>query len=78
MTRRYLSLRDIAELTGMSLHAIKAIDHRDRLPEPDVVVGLGDMQQRISRGWSRETVDAWWSGYAGTRRVRSQEDPEAG
>jgi predicted DNA-binding transcriptional regulator AlpA len=48
MTRRYLSLTEVAERIGVS-RAAAAIY---KLPEPEVTVGK-------ARGWLPETIDAW-------------------
>ena len=63
MTRRYLSLRDIAEKADMPLNTIKSLERRGKLPDPDVTIGLGEHQQ-IARGWAPATVDTWLHGYA--------------
>lgn len=63
MTRQYLSLRDIAEKTGIPLNTVKSLELRGKLPDPDVVVGSGERQQK-ARGWSEATIDTWWGGYA--------------
>ncbi|WP_295729086.1 AlpA family transcriptional regulator [uncultured Bifidobacterium sp.] len=48
MTRRYLSLTDVAERLGITKGALA----RYKLPQPDVLVGR-------ARGWSEKTIDAW-------------------
>ena len=48
MTRRYLSLTDVAERLGITKGALA----RYKLPQPDVLVGH-------ARGWSEKTIDAW-------------------
>lgn len=61
MTEQFLSLRDVAEETGIAHGTLKTWTYRqqwDRLPEPDVKVGLGDGQRTVY-GWSRSTIDAW-------------------
>lgn len=48
MTRRYLSITEAARRLGITAGALAGY----KLPEPDVMVGR-------SRGWSKETLDAW-------------------
>lgn len=63
MTTRYLSIRDIAEQTGINIDTIKSLALRGKFPDPDVIVGLGEGRQ-IARGWKQTTVDTWLHGYA--------------
>lgn len=55
---RFLSLRDIAEYTGISVNTLKTFDRTGRFPKPDAQVGLGEHKQ-IARGWTRDTIDDW-------------------
>ena len=48
MTRRYLSMTQVAERLGVTLGALSHY----RLPAPDVYVGR-------TRGWSEKTIDEW-------------------
>lgn len=48
VTRRYLSMTDVAERLGITKGALA----RYKLPKPDVLVGR-------ARGWSEKTIDAW-------------------
>lgn len=48
MTRRYLSMTQVAERLGVTLGALSHY----RLPAPDVYVGR-------TRGWSERTIDKW-------------------
>ena len=48
MTRRYLSLTEVAERLNITKGALA----RYKLPEPDVYVGS-------TRGWSEQTIDEW-------------------
>ncbi|WP_068166352.1 helix-turn-helix transcriptional regulator [Rhodococcus phenolicus] len=63
MTRRYLSLRDIAAEYDLALNTLKSMELRGKFPAPDVIVGRGEGRQ-ITKGWSETTVQAWWNGYA--------------
>ena len=54
----FLSLRDIAEAADIPLNTVKSLERRGQLPAHDVEVGLGG-HQRVSRGWSQESIDRW-------------------
>ena len=48
MTERFLSVTEVARLLGVSQQAVTQAN----LPEPDVLIGR-------TRGWRRETIEAW-------------------
>lgn len=51
--RKYLSVAEVADKTGLSLNTIKAYSQiPGRLPEPDAMIGH-------IRGWLPETIDDW-------------------
>lgn len=54
--KRYMSVTDIAERTGLSLNTIKAYSQNVplRMPPPDAMIG------RV-KGWNAATIDAWHS-----------------
>lgn len=52
--RRYLSISEVAERTGLTRNTAKSYSQvPGRLPPPDAMVG------RV-KGWLPETIDAWW------------------
>lgn len=59
---RYLSISDFAEYAGLALETVRTYGKQGRLPEPDVLIGLGE---RAVRGWSTDTIDAWLSSRPG-------------
>lgn len=56
MAERYLSVSDFAARVGLALGTMASYGAKGLLPEPDVLVGLGD---RAVRGWTVETIDEW-------------------
>lgn len=54
--KRYLSLSDFAERTGLSANTISSYTRKCLTPPADVVIGLKD---HAVRGWSEETIDLW-------------------
>jgi predicted DNA-binding transcriptional regulator AlpA len=51
--KRYLSVTEVADRTGLTLNTIKAYSQiPGRLPEPDAMIG------RV-KGWLPKTIDAW-------------------
>lgn len=65
---RYLSLSDIAERIGVVYGTVQGYSSRGLLPDPDVLVGLGD---HPIRGWSAETIDTWNANRPGPGRWKS-------
>lgn len=64
MTKRYLSMTEVAEYLGVTKGALATY----KLPEPDVIVGR-------ARGWSQQTIDTWNArrpGHGGRPRVEDQ------
>lgn len=58
MTRRYLSIGEVAHRTGLALNTLKTYSQiPGRMPEPDVLVGR-------TKGWSVGTIDKWMEGRA--------------
>ncbi len=52
--KRYLSVTEVAERTGLALNTVKSYsqDTPRRMPNPDVLVG------RV-KGWTEKTIDEW-------------------
>lgn len=48
MTERYMSVAEVAQYLGVQNASNSAM----KLPEPDALIGR-------TRGWKRETIDAW-------------------
>lgn len=62
MAEHYMSFTEVAEYLGVAKGALGNY----RLPEPDVYVGK-------TRGWSRETIEAWNAARPGKGRRRIEE-----
>lgn len=52
----YLSVKDIAERTGLNINTVKAYARRGQLPDPDAQIGEGE---RVWFGWLPATIEAW-------------------
>lgn len=53
MTRRYLSIGEVAHHTGLALNTLKTYSQiPGRLPVPDALVGK-------TKGWLPGTIDKW-------------------
>ncbi|MCI7512966.1 AlpA family transcriptional regulator [Schaalia hyovaginalis] len=62
MSQRYLSVSDFAARVGLAAGTMASYGAKGLLPEPDVLIGLGD---RAVRGWTAETIDAWMAARPG-------------
>ena len=52
MTTDWLTISEIAEVTGLKVDTINKYRSRNTLPDPDSVVGRTPI-------WKRETIDSW-------------------
>ena len=67
MTIHYLSIDDVARHLGLSVFTVRAYYKQGRLPAPDVVIGL-DQVNTQKMGWTTETINSWQKARPGRGR----------